>query len=73
VYGLVLSTYSIPLRQGLLHYGRQTLRGFIESAARSLDLANQDCLNLQVELNADLLPSLEKTLGANGHTLKLLG
>jgi urease accessory protein UreF len=72
VYGLVLSTYCIPLRQGLLHYGRQTLRGFVESAARSLDLADKDCLNLQLELNAELLPSIEKTLGANGHMVKLL-
>src|SRR6185436_12355447 len=72
VYGLVLSTYSIPLRQGLLHYEPQTLRGFVESAARSLDLADKDCLNLQLELNSELLPSIEKTLGANGHMVKLL-
>lgn len=72
VYGLVLSTYSIPLRQGLLHYGRQTLGGFVQSAARSLDLADSDCLNLQVELNAELIQSIEKTLGANGHMVKLL-
>src|SRR5690606_19338855 len=37
VYGVVLSTYSIPLRQGLLHYGRQTLGGFIDAAARPLE------------------------------------
>ena len=72
VYGLVLSTYSLPLRQGLLHYGRQTLHGFIQSAARSLDLAEDDCLKLQVELNADILPSIEKTLGKDGHMVRLL-
>jgi urease accessory protein UreF len=72
VYGLVLSTYSLPLRQGLLHYGRQTLRGFVQSAARSLDLADADCLALEVELNADLLPSIEKTLGANGHLVRVV-
>jgi urease accessory protein UreF len=72
VYGLVLSTYSLPLRQGLLHYGRQTLRAFILSAARSLDLAEKDCLDLQEELNSELLPSMEKILGANGHTVRLL-
>jgi urease accessory protein UreF len=73
VYGVVLSTYSLPLRQGLLHYGRQTLRGFVESAARSLDLADKDCLALEVELNADLLPSIEKTLGASGHMVRPVG
>ena len=72
VYGLVLSTYSLPLRQGLLHYGRQTLGGFIQSAARSLDLGHEDCLTLQLELNAELLPFIEKTLGANGHMLRVL-
>ena len=72
VYGLVLSTYSLPLRQGLLHYGRQTLRGFVQSAECALDLAQEDCLALQLELNAELLPSIEKTLGPNGNTIRLL-
>jgi urease accessory protein UreF len=72
VYGLVLSTYSLPLRQGLMHYGRQTLNGFVESARRSLDLAETDSFNLQVELNGELIPLIEHTLGANGHTVRLL-
>ena len=29
VYGVTLALYSIPLRQGLLGYGYQTMRGFI--------------------------------------------
>ncbi|HTG45893.1 MAG TPA: urease accessory UreF family protein [Verrucomicrobiae bacterium] len=72
VYGVVLSTYSLPLRQGLLHYGRQTLRGFIYSAARSLDLRDEACLELQVELNSGLASLIEKTLGASGHSVRVL-
>jgi len=72
VYGVVLSTYSIPLRQGLLHYGRQTLRGFVQSAARALDLGHEDCLELELECNAEVLPSIEKILGANGQAVRLL-
>src|SRR5436190_14329929 len=72
VYGIVLSTYSIPLRQGLLHYGRQTLGGFIHSAARTLDLPDAACLELQVEMNGLLRPMIEKTVSLNGASIKLL-
>jgi urease accessory protein UreF len=72
VYGLVLSTYSLPLRQGLLHYGRQTLGGFIESAARTLDLNSDACLDLQLELNSSLPIMIEETLAANGSHFKLI-
>jgi urease accessory protein UreF len=72
VYGLVLSTYSLPLRQGLLHYGRQTFGGFVEAAARNLDLNQQACLELQVELNSTLPLAIEKILNLNGSAIKLL-
>ena len=65
VYGLVLSTYSLPLRQGLLHYGRQTLGGFIHAAARTLDLSHTACLELQLELSNDLRPQVEKVIAAS--------
>ena len=38
VYGLVLSTYSIPIRPGLISYGLQTLGSFVDSAGASLGL-----------------------------------
>jgi urease accessory protein UreF len=43
VYGLTLSVYSLPLRQGLIGYAHQTTRGFIYSAARMLSLSERDC------------------------------
>lgn len=72
VYGIVLSTYSLPLRQGLLHYGRQTLGGFISSATQTLDLPRQAALELQVEVNASLPPLIEETLQLNGSAIRLL-
>ena len=39
VYGLTLAVYSLPLRQGLLGYARQTTHSFIQSAGRKLALS----------------------------------
>src|SRR6185503_2250409 len=54
VYGLTLALYSMPLRQGLLGYGYQTTRGFIYSAAKSLQLSENDCRALLEDLCAPL-------------------
>lgn len=73
VYGLVLSTYSIPLRQGLLHYGRQTLGGFIEAAARPLELSEAAATDLRNELSLSLPPLIQQTLAPlDGHGLKIV-
>jgi urease accessory protein UreF len=73
VYGLVLSTYSLPLRQGLLHYGRQTLGGFIYSAARPLELRESTCQELQHEITLSLPPLIQQTLTPkNGCCIKVL-
>lgn len=39
VYGLSLSVFSLPVRQGLQNYAEHTMRGFVESAAKSLRLS----------------------------------
>lgn len=46
VYGVSLAMFSLPLRQGLQNYADQTVRGFVESAARSLRLPESDCDSL---------------------------
>ncbi len=46
VYGLTMAIYSLPLRQGLLGYAHQTMRSFIYSAARLLQLSERDCREL---------------------------
>ncbi len=48
VYGVSLAMFSVPLRQGLQNYIEQTTRGFIERAAGSLRLSE----NQSVELSA---------------------
>ena len=54
VYGVTLSVYSLPLRQGLLAYAHQTTRSFIYSAARMLQLSERACRDIFEALNADL-------------------
>ncbi len=59
VYGLTLAVYSLPLRQGLLGYAHQTMRGFIHSAARSLHFMEADCHALFDEICAPLPAAVE--------------
>jgi urease accessory protein UreF len=33
VFGLVLALYSLPLRQGMVHFARQTVHGFVQAAS----------------------------------------
>ena len=63
VYGLTLAVYSLPLRQGLLGYAHQTTRGFIHSAARSLQLTEADCRALFGEICAPLPAAIETLVG----------
>jgi|SRR5581483_5829940 len=62
VYGLTLSVYSLPLRQGLFGYAHQTTRGFIHSAAASLGLSETDGRALLEELCVELPAGIESLL-----------
>ncbi|MEW6303350.1 MAG: urease accessory UreF family protein [Verrucomicrobiota bacterium] len=62
VYGVGLSLYSLPLRQGLNGYARQTLGGFIHAAARQLRLPELECTNLLEEVMSSVPPAVEATL-----------
>jgi urease accessory protein UreF len=62
VYGIVLAVYSLPLRQGLVNYGSQTMQGFINAAARRLMLAEKTCDALHEEFCSTLVPSVEKVV-----------
>lgn len=62
VYGLILSIYSLPIREGLLHYGRQTIGTFIEAADRPLKLGEQQCCDLHREFCAELPQDIESLL-----------
>ncbi len=62
VYGLTLAVYSLPLRQGLSNYARQTLSGFVNAAERDLKLDEGDCQTLLDGLCAGLPAAINEQL-----------
>ena len=68
VYGLTLAVYSLPIRQGLILYARQTLSGFIYAAARPLRMSERGCCELVDDLCVGLPTSLEALLSGAGRS-----
>lgn len=64
VYGLMLAVYSFPLRQGLLHYGRETLSGFARAAAGPKKFLKPGCQEMLEPLYARLPEAIEATLAS---------
>ena len=62
VYGITLAIYSLPVRQGLIGYARQTLDGFVRAMARPLRLTAQDCRQLLEELSCAVPPRVENVI-----------
>jgi urease accessory protein UreF len=62
VFGLMLAIYSRPPRQWLLGYAQETTRGFIRSAARSLEISKEDAGGLFEELCEGLPAAVEPLL-----------
>ncbi|MDX1951599.1 MAG: urease accessory UreF family protein [Verrucomicrobiota bacterium] len=62
VFGIVLAVYGLPLRQGLVHYGRQTIRGFIMAGAQRLMLSVEGGEELHEEIAAPLPGKVAKLL-----------
>jgi urease accessory protein UreF len=62
VYGVILAVYSLPLRQGLLHYSHEAMRGFIASANSSLCLVESQIKQLHDELSLPLPQAVEAVL-----------
>ncbi len=67
VYGMTLAVYSLPLRQGLLHYSQQTLYHLISAAAASLNLAAADLHEIWKEFEASLPALIDTVLPAPAH------
>lgn len=59
VYGITLASFSLPLRQGLLNYAEQVLKGFIHSPGR---LPREECQNLLEQNVASIPPLLDGLL-----------
>ena len=66
VFGVTLSIYSLPVRQGLVFYERQTLRGFIDTAANVLRLSLRESRQLLDQLLSDLPHDLDWMPEAGG-------
>jgi urease accessory protein UreF len=62
VYGITLALYSLPVRQGLMHYAYRTMGGFVQAAAKSLDLTQRDCRDIVLAACEDLPQAIEVTL-----------
>ena len=65
VYGITLALFSLPARQGLMHYAYRTMGGFVHAAARSLLLNERQCLEIIEDLCDDLPQAIEATIA--GH------
>ncbi len=73
VYGLILSLYSLPPRQGLLSYAQQTTRGFIRSASGHLQLSGAQCEELLNEAEACFPEAVNKLLSSAAAPVSLIG
>src|SRR2546430_2599389 len=72
VYGLILSLYSLPLRQGLLSYAQQTTRGLICSVAGRLHLAGCERGQLMDEIGSGFPAAIESALDSGEGKPRLL-
>jgi len=70
VFGVVLAIYSIPLRQGLHHYSRQTMRGFLEAGAASLQLRQTEIDEMETALLVETPAIVEAALASEGGQLR---
>lgn len=56
VYGVVLAVYNLPLRQGLMNFGVQTLASLVTAAEKAHRLPARDCQDL-LDTTCALLPA----------------
>ena len=68
VYGLTLAVYSLPLRQGLLHYARQTTWSFIQAARRTVTFSENEGAQLLNELSAHWPAAVEAALAPSAES-----
>jgi urease accessory protein UreF len=62
VYGIILFLYSLPLRQGLINYGQQTLKSFVSVASSPLKLSESDCELLVAAVTQSLPGAVDSVL-----------
>lgn len=62
VYGLNLFIYSVPLRQGLVHYAEQTIFSLADIASRRVGLPARECRDIAAQVLTELPAAIEKTI-----------
>lgn len=65
VYGVLLSLYSLPLRDGLQHLATQTMAGFAVNAAPEFGLRLSECGDCLAEITTDLPPQVNHLLASS--------
>ncbi|MFN0069185.1 MAG: urease accessory UreF family protein [Limisphaerales bacterium] len=66
VYGLLLATFSLPLRSGLAHYAQAAHGGLARAGAAALGLDGESALAFDAELAAELPARLAEVLPQPG-------
>jgi hypothetical protein len=59
VYGVTLAVYSLPLRQGLLHYAQETLSALASAAGRAGNVAEAELAEILTPLLARIPQAVE--------------
>ncbi|MCX8108160.1 MAG: hypothetical protein N3G20_05080 [Verrucomicrobiae bacterium] len=72
VFGVVLSLFSLPLRQGLIYYGYQTLQGFLRAGANGLALPEPQTEGLLEEICLSLPGVVDRTISPNGTLFRVV-
>lgn len=72
VFGMVLSLFSIPLRQGMIHYAHQTLSGFLRAGACKVALPEPENRHLLEKVTEPLRGAVELALSSNGSHLHVI-
>jgi urease accessory protein UreF len=64
VFGMVLALYSMPLRQGLIHFAHQTLGGFVQAASTRVTLSSSDRHDILAAHGEGILRAVESVLAS---------
>lgn len=70
VFGMVLALYSMPLRQGLVHYAQQTLATFVQAANARLELTEPVRQKLLAAQWPPVLSAVQELIDRDGFELR---
>jgi urease accessory protein UreF len=71
VYGLVLQTFSIPIRQGLVSYQWQVMQGFARAAANTFQWTQSEWQQVHSQIEQIPVPPLESLLRSSEVSISL--